>query len=761
VSSTLSDTGPQPAPGESRSPVTPAPEAPAEPEPAASAPASAGVRQIRRAQSRPHIIAFDLIRLIIMVFVVSVHTLAFAGGSVTMSIGAVTTIFHTSRELFIMLTALVLTYNYGKRDSLKVGKFWWRRFYLVIPAYVVWSAIYYAADGAARGAFPAAFLHDLENAGARYHLYFLLVSMQVYLLFPLIRWVLQKTERYHAWLFGVAVAYQAWLTVGLHYKVGRSGSGPIAQFLNAAGQGYWIDTYVLYVVAGALAGWHFEQLCAFTRRHLRSGWRVAAVAAGGVAAGIGVFLIETLVYNATPNNASAVFQPVVIVEALAFGWALLGLGLLWSDRGAPARKFCAAGSASSFGIYLAHPLVLQVLLLIAGASFFGARDGLVGDLHRLQHSSIEVVILLFIAVPLIYALSWAIASAVRRTPLSLPLTGREYKRPDGQETVAVRLGNALVGSPLGRAASSTATRALTRTRSVPRRIVVIALVLAVVASAGSIAGVQVDSAVTRTVNATTSTMQVGNLTRSYTVFTPAKSTLPASAPIIVMLSGINEPQGQEITRDGLIPYVAAGDAEVVYPLAYRESWNAIGCCSWASYAGVDDTGFIEALAKKIDPGNARPIYLVGYSNGARLAYTIACADPLQFDGIAAVKGDPMPWCNIVVPQKFLQVAATNDTDVAYTAGETGDFRETPDALVQDTDLKTADGCSATSEQASQGNMTLTTWPDCFDGSSVSFAVYTAGVHSWPRLPVSYPPASQVIWAWINNTVTVTAQPKAE
>ncbi len=77
-----------------------------------AAPAPAGAAGPR---SRPHVIAFDLIRLIIMVFVVSVHTLAFAGGTVTMSIGAVTTVFHTSRELFLLLTALVLTYNYGQR----------------------------------------------------------------------------------------------------------------------------------------------------------------------------------------------------------------------------------------------------------------------------------------------------------------------------------------------------------------------------------------------------------------------------------------------------------------------------------------------------------------------------------------------------------------------------------------------------------------------------------------------------------------------
>jgi len=689
-----------------------------------------------------------MIRLIIMVFVVSVHTLAFAGGNVTMSIGAVTTVFHTSRELFLLLTALVLTYNYGRRP-LKAGRFLRRRFWLVLPAYISWSAIYYAADGHSRGAFPAAFLHDLANAGARYHLYFLLVSMQIYLLFPLIRWVLKKTEGYHAWLFGAALAYQAWLTVGLHYRVGRQGNGLIAQFLNGAGQGYWIDTYVLYVVAGALAGWHFEQLCAFTRRHLHSGWRVALAAAAGVAAGIGVYLIEIEVFGATPNNASAVFQPVVIFEALAFGWALLGAGLLWSDRGAPLRKFCAAGSASSFGIYLAHPLVLQALLLIAGSHYFGRHGGLIGWLHRLSHSSFEVLILLFIAVPLIYACAWMIASAVRRTPVSLLLTGREWKPKR-----AFRLGQAI-----DRALDKIEDFITARVARIPRRVVVIALAVVVVAASGSIAGTRIVSAADRTMNTTVSTMQVGNMTRSYTVLTPAKKTLPASAPIIMVLSGINSTQEQEIGRDQFTSYATAGEAEVVYPLAYRESWNAIGCCSWAAQAKVNDVGFIESLVKKIDPGNTRPIYLMGYSNGGRLAYTLACEDPLLFDGTAVVKSDPMPWCNITVPQKILQVASTDDTDTPWYTGEKGHFRESPASLVQNNILRYEDQCSTESASSHQGNMTLTTWSDCLNGSSVSFAVYTAGVHSYPRPPVSFPAASQVIWAWINNTTKVEPQPK--
>ena len=682
-----------------------------------------------------------------MVFVVSVHTLAFAGGKVTMSIGAVTTVFHTSRELFLLLTALVLSYNYGRRDNLRSGKFWWRRFYLVLPAYLSWSAVYYAADGRARGAF----LPDLLNAGARYHLYFLLVSMQIYLLFPLIRWLAKKTERYHAQVFGLALGYQVWLTIALHYKVWRGPStGLLAQFLGGAETGNWITTYVFYVVAGTLAGWHFETLCAVTRRQLRTGWRVAAVAAVAVAAGIGVFLIETEVYGATPANASAVFQPVVVFESLAFGWALLGFGLLWAGRGAPGRKFAAAGSASSFGIYLAHPLVLQVLLLLAGASFLGAGGGLIGDLHRMPHSSLELIILLFVAVPLIYAVSWLIASALRRTPLSLPLTGREWR------TKRTRLGLAV-----DRTLDTVEDAAVRQARRVPRqarRLAAVALAVAAVASAGVPTGLRIDAYANRSMNTVVSAIQVGDMTRSYTTLTPAKTTLPATAPIIVALSGLNANQSQEIGRDQLTPYVIAGDAEVVYPLAYRESWNAIGCCSWAAAAKVNDVGFIEALVKEIDPGNTRPIYLMGYSNGARLAYTMACKDPGLFNGIAAVKGDPMPWCNITTPTKILQVASTDDTDTPWYTGEKGNFREAPAALVQNNILRYEDQCTTRSQTSKEQDLTLTTWPDCASGSSVTFAAYSTGVHSYPRPPGSFPAASQVIWAWIGNTVTVRAQP---
>ena len=125
------------------------------------------------------------------------------------------------------------------------------------------------------------------------------------------------------------------------------------------------------------------------------------------------------------------------------------------------------------------------------------------------------------------------------------------------------------------------------------------------------------------------------------MLTPAKTELSASAPIIMVLSGLNSSQSQEINRDELTRYVAAGEAELVYPLAYRESWNRDRLLLLGGqgrrqrhrvHRGAGEEG--------IDPGNERPIYLMGYSNSGRFAYTIACTDPQVFDGIAVVKAEP-------------------------------------------------------------------------------------------------------------------------
>jgi polyhydroxybutyrate depolymerase len=246
---------------------------------------------------------------------------------------------------------------------------------------------------------------------------------------------------------------------------------------------------------------------------------------------------------------------------------------------------------------------------------------------------------------------------------------------------------------------------------------------------------------------TTYSMKVGSLTRSWEVIAP-RARLPKSAPIIVVLSGIAAPTNGEITRDELVPYVNADKAELVYPVAYKESWNAIGCCGAAAKAKVNDVGFLEALVPKVDPTRSRPIYFAGYSNGGRMAYRLECTDPGLFSGMVAVKADPEPGCVVTKPQNVLVLSAVNDPAVPYKPGDKG--RETPPATVQIARLQKHLKCSGKPTTAKHGGMTLYKW-SCADRKTLEWALYQSGAHDFPPPAAATPGANQLIYSFASKT----------
>ena len=56
------------------------------------------------------------------------------------------TLLHVTREVFVLLSAFVLTYSYRER-GLERRRFWRRRYPLVVIPYIAWTAVYAVADG--------------------------------------------------------------------------------------------------------------------------------------------------------------------------------------------------------------------------------------------------------------------------------------------------------------------------------------------------------------------------------------------------------------------------------------------------------------------------------------------------------------------------------------------------------------------------------------------------------------------------------------
>ncbi len=126
-------------------------------------------------------------------------------------------LFHVSREGFFFISACMLTYAYADL-SLRPGlrRFYGRRSSPVVIPYLCWTVIYflyllptahYAECGLGAGA-PA----WMAETGY-YQLYFLLVIMQFYLVFPLVLMLLRRTRGHHGLVIAVAAAAQVAITI--------------------------------------------------------------------------------------------------------------------------------------------------------------------------------------------------------------------------------------------------------------------------------------------------------------------------------------------------------------------------------------------------------------------------------------------------------------------------------------------------------------------------------------------------------------------
>lgn len=165
------------------------------------------------------------------------------------------------------------------------------------------------------------------------------------------------------------------------------------------------------------------------------------------------------------------------------------------------------------------------------------------------------------------------------------------------------------------------------------------------------------------------TIDMGGWHRPYMLRLPARRTRPLPL-IIAMHGGLNDPAYVE-RQSGLNALAASGRFAVAYPEGLLGTWNAGGCCWFARWFGVDDTGFLDRLiATLVAQGVADPrrVFLTGFSNGGGMAYRYACERADRVAGIAVVSGALAVGCRPRRPVSVLAFHGTWDPSVPYTGG---------------------------------------------------------------------------------------------
>jgi peptidoglycan/LPS O-acetylase OafA/YrhL len=340
--------------------------------------------------------------------VLSTHVLLFfAPAAASVSSGAALLLLHVSREGFFFVSACMLTYAYQDIGQAGLGRFYRRRFVSVGIPYLCWTVIYflYGLPTAHFASLAAALEHLAYLIPTGYYqLYFLLVIMQFYLVFPLVVMMLRRARGHHGVVIAAAALVQVTLTVLVHWRVMPPPLGGVWAQREAT-------TYVLYLIGGSVAAFHLDAANDWLCRNARLVIMLTVLAALGAEAVY--FLAETGVTTAL-GSGNDPFQPSVIpfnVGAIACLY-LVGVALVKPGRSRRLRAAVRSGSDNSYGIYLAQMLFISALTWLGWAKL---------------DSVVWWPLFCAGTVVIVYLGCVALTSLLARTPLAVPLTGRQQQ----------------------------------------------------------------------------------------------------------------------------------------------------------------------------------------------------------------------------------------------------------------------------------------------------------------------------------------------
>jgi polyhydroxybutyrate depolymerase len=261
--------------------------------------------------------------------------------------------------------------------------------------------------------------------------------------------------------------------------------------------------------------------------------------------------------------------------------------------------------------------------------------------------------------------------------------------------------------------------------------------------------------------ASSQTITVDGRARTFHVYRPA--TLPARAPLVVMLHGGFGSGTQAERSYGWDARADSGKFVVAYPDGINHAWAVGGdCCGDPGRTGVDDVAFIKQVVATLSrqlPIDPAHVYATGISNGGLLAYRLACDTDL-FAAIGPDSATLLGPCPSPARVSVIHIHGTADRNIPYNGGEGEGVAHingpaVPSVVAQ---WRTVDGCAA--PVVTTAAPVTTSIATCPDGRAVELITIDGAGHQWPgstrtivqRLAGTDPPstaldATAVFWTF--------------
>jgi polyhydroxybutyrate depolymerase len=242
--------------------------------------------------------------------------------------------------------------------------------------------------------------------------------------------------------------------------------------------------------------------------------------------------------------------------------------------------------------------------------------------------------------------------------------------------------------------------------------------------------------------AVTRELVVNGSVRSYSLYIPSEADKKGVPLMIVLHGGLGNAKIIE-RMSGMDSVADKGGFIVAYPEGTgirfnpdRRTWNAGLCCNPAVRENIDDVSFISKMIDdistkySIDTGR---VYVAGLSNGAMMAYRLACDIPGKIAAVIAVSGTlAVDNCDRAKNIPVLHIHGDQDRNVPFNGGrgEEGlsgvSHRSVPETMNL---LIRARHCSAP-EKTMSGDIEISSYK-CSDGAPVMLYLIKGGAHGWP------------------------------
>ncbi|HVV87777.1 MAG TPA: PHB depolymerase family esterase [Kofleriaceae bacterium] len=185
-------------------------------------------------------------------------------------------------------------------------------------------------------------------------------------------------------------------------------------------------------------------------------------------------------------------------------------------------------------------------------------------------------------------------------------------------------------------------------------------------------------------------------------------------PLLLILHGYGVNGYIQQLYFGLSDVADTGDMLVLAPDGTKDTqgsqfWNADPACCDFGHTGVDDVGYLGKLIDDVSaawPVDPARIMVVGHSNGAFMAYRMACDRADVIGAIAGLAGHAASAgvaCAPARPVSVLHLHGTADEEVPYTTGDFGGVTS-PGAVDSVAAWATLNGCTGTPADAGRKDL---------------------------------------------------------